>query len=309
MSDTWLRQLETLTPWLTAFALSVGASALRLVIVIVIGHLAIRFVRIGLQRLEGVLIRAARPTEAMAGATQKRVVTLVGMIQTLAVVIVWSIVVVVGLSQVGLDITPILAGAGIAGLAVGFGAQNLVRDLITGFFVVLENHVRVGDIAVINGTGGLVEMISFRTIVLRDEAGIVHVFPHGTVNTLANMTKDWSGYVLDIGVAYQEDTDRVVGIMRQVADELQRDAALGPAMLGPIEIFGVDNFGDSGVRIKARLKTHPLRQWDVGREYRRRLKRVFDAERIQMPFAHHSLSFSEASHPLALRISEPPPAR
>jgi moderate conductance mechanosensitive channel len=309
MSDTWLRQLETLTPWLTAFAVSVGATALRLVILIVIGHLSIRFVRIMLQRLESVLILAARPTEAMPGATQKRVVTLVGMIQTLAVVIVWSIVVVVGLSQVGLDITPILAGAGIAGLAVGFGAQNLVRDLITGFFVVLENHVRVGDIAVINGTGGLVEMISFRTIVLRDEAGIVHVFPHGTVNTLANMTKDWSGYVLDIGVAYKEDTDRVVGIMRQVADELQRDAALGPAMLGPIEIFGVDNFGDSGVRIKARLKTHPLRQWDVGREYRRRLKRVFDAERIQMPFAHHSLSFSEASHPLAVRISEPAPIR
>ena len=118
------------------------------------------------------------------------------------------------LDQIGLDITPILAGAGIVGLAVGFGAQNLVRDVINGFFMILENQIRVGDVAVVNGTGGLVEAISFRTITLRDLSGTVHIFPNGTVTTLANMTKEWSAYVMDIGVAYKEDTDRVVEIMR-----------------------------------------------------------------------------------------------
>jgi small conductance mechanosensitive channel len=205
------------------------------------------------------------------------------------------------LGQLGLDITPILAGAGIAGLAVGFGAQNLVRDVISGFFMVLENQVRVGDVAVVNGTGGLVEAITFRTIVLRDLAGVVHVFPHGTVNTLANMTKEWSAYVIDVGVAYKEDTDRVVDIMRRVAEELRRDPGFGPSFLEPIEIFGVDSFRESDVTIKARLKTLPLQQWTVGREYRRRLKKAFDAEKIELGKPFQLLLRDSAAIPGAQR--------
>lgn len=144
------------------------------------------------------------------------------------------------LDQIGLDITPILAGAGIVGLAVGFGAQNLVRDVINGFFMILENQIRVGDVGVVNGTGGLVEAITFRTITLRDQSGTVHIFPNGTVTTLANMTKDWSAYVMDIGVAYKEETDRVVTIMRQVGNELQQDPKSGKKILEPIEVMGVD---------------------------------------------------------------------
>ena len=197
--------------------------------------------------------------------------------------------------------TPILASAGIVGLAVGFGAQNLVRDIINGFFMILENQVRVGDVAIVNGTGGLVEAISFRTITLRDLAGTVHIFPNGTVTTLANMTKDWSAYVLDIGVAYIEDTDRVTGVMKSVADELQQDPRFGQHILQPIEIFGVDQFGESEVVIKARLKTLPIQQWTVGREYRRRLKKAFDQQNIEIPFPHRTLYMGEASHPFVFK--------
>jgi small conductance mechanosensitive channel len=221
-----------------------------------------------------------------------------GLVQTLALIVIWTVVVIIALGQLGLDVTPILAGAGIAGLAVGFGAQNLVRDVISGFFVVLENQVRVGDVAVVNGTGGLVEAITFRTIVLRDLAGVVHVFPHGTVNTMANMTKGWSAYVLDVGVAYKEDTDRVAAVMERVATELRADPRYTASILEPIEIFGVDSFGESDVTIKARLKTRPLQQWPVGREYRRRLKKAFDAEGIEIPFPHRSLHVGEVTKPI-----------
>jgi small conductance mechanosensitive channel len=180
-------------------------------------------------------------------------------------------------------VRPILAGAGIVGLAVGFGAQYLVRDVIAGFFLVLEDQVRVGDVAVVNGTGGVVETVTFRTVVLRDDAGTVHIFPNGSVTTLANMTKGWSGYVVDVEIGYKEDPDRVIAAMRRVAEELRRDPAYGPLILEPIEIFGVDGFKEAGIVIKARLKTLPIRQWSVGREYRRRLVRAFAAEGIEVP--------------------------
>jgi small conductance mechanosensitive channel len=205
------------------------------------------------------------------------------------------------LDQIGLDITPILAGAGIVGLAVGFGAQNLVRDVINGFFVILENQVRVGDVAIVNGTGGLVEVISFRTITLRDLSGTVHIFPHGTVTTMANMTKGWSASVMNIGVAYKEDTDRVAEIMREVGKDLQQDEQFGKKMLEPIEILGVDAFGESAVEIKVRIKTLPIEQWGVGREYRRRLKKAFDRENIEIPFPHRTLYMGEASPPWVVK--------
>jgi small conductance mechanosensitive channel len=259
-------------------------------------------------RLEEALIRAGEKTELVSGATRKRVTTLTGLLLTLSLVAVWAVVTVICLEQVGLDVTPILAGAGIVGLAVGFGAQNLVRDVISGFFLVLENQVRVGDVAVVNGTGGLVEAITFRTIVLRDLAGVVHVIPNGAITTLANMTKGWSGYVVDVGVAYKEDTDRVVEVMREVGEDLRKDPRLGASILEPIEVFGVDDFKASEVTIKARLKTMPMRQWDVGREYRRRLKKAFDARGIEIPFPHRSLSMGTASGPFEVMLRTAPAA-
>jgi small conductance mechanosensitive channel len=170
--------------------------------------------------------------------------------------------------------------------------------------MILEDQIRIGDVAIVNGTGGLVEAVTFRTLVLRDLAGVVHVFPNGSVSTLSNMTKGWSAYVIDVGVAYKEDTDKVVEVMRRVAEEQRQDPVFGPKILEPIEVFGVDNFGESEVTIKARIKTLPIEQWNVGREYRRRLKKAFDAHGIEIPFPHRSLYVGEATKPLELLVRQ-----
>ena len=294
--------LQDMTPWIMTAVATASQASLRILVILVAGYILTRFLRAGIRHLEAILIKAGEATETTPGAARKRVTTLTGLLKTMALALIWSVVVVMSLAQIGLDITPILAGAGILGLAIGFGAQNLVRDLISGFFMVLENQVRVGDVAIINGTGGLVEAITFRTIVLRDLAGVVHVFPNGTITTLSNMTKEWSAYVIDVGVAYKEDTDRVVEVMRQVAEEMRRDPVFGEKILEPMEIFGVDNFGESEVTIKARIKTKPIEQWNVGREYRRRLKKAFDAQGIEIPFPHRSLYMGEASAPFKVLV-------
>jgi small conductance mechanosensitive channel len=206
------------------------------------------------------------------------------------------------LKKFGVDIGPILAGAGIIGLAVGFGAQELVRDFISGFFILLENQIRVGDVAIINGTGGLVEKIELRTTTLRDFSGTTHIFQNGKINTISNMTKEWSAVVFDIGVAYKEDTDQVTEIMKQVGNELANDPDFKDLIINPLEIFGVDKFADSAVIIKARLKTKPLQQWGVGREYRRRLKKAFDKNDIEIPFPHTTVYWGEKINPLKLDI-------
>lgn len=296
--------MENLGPVLFRAAAPVIQALLRIGLVVAAGYVGARLLRVALRRLKSVLIKAGERTEMVPGATQQRVATLIGLLRTIVLVGLWSVVVIIALDQVGLNVTPILASAGIIGLAVGFGAQNLVRDVISGFFMVLEDQVRVGDVAVVNGTGGLVEAITFRTILLRDLSGVVHVFPNGTVNTLANMTREWSGYLMDIGVAYKEDTDHVVAVMRRVADELRQDPVLGPMILEPIEVFGVDDFADSAVMIKARLKTRPIEQWNVGREYRRRLKKAFDAEGIEIPFPHRSIYMAEANKPLQVLLTQ-----
>lgn len=294
--------LQDITPWVMTAAAAAAQAGLRIFVILLAGYVLTRFLRAGIRHLETILIKAGEAAEPAPGAARKRVTTLTGLLHTMALALIWAVVVVMSLAQIGLDITPILAGAGILGLAVGFGAQNLVRDLISGFFMVLENQVRIGDVAIINGTGGLVEAITFRTIVLRDLAGVVHVFPNGTITTLSNMTKEWSAYVIDVGVAYKEDTDRVVEIMRQVAEGMRQDPVFGEKILEPMEIFGVDNFGESEVTIKARIKTKPIEQWNVGREYRRRLKKAFDAQGIEIPFPHRSLYMGEASAPFKVHV-------
>jgi small-conductance mechanosensitive channel len=298
--------LQGLPPWLMTTTTSFLQSGGRILLIVLAAYVISRFIKLGLRHLEAVLFRARSGDDVRSGrdAVRKRVTTLIGLLRTISLSVVWAIVVIMALAEVGLDVTPILAGAGIIGLAVGFGAQNVVRDLISGFFLVLEDQVRVGDVAVINGTGGLVETITFRTIVLRDLAGIVHVFPNGTITSLSNMTKDWSAYVLDVGVAYKEETDRIVEIMRAVAEEMRKEPDFQNKMLDPIEIFGVDAFGESAVTIKARLKTQPMEQWTVGREYRRRLKKAFDHLGIEIPFPQRSFSMSSSTEPLKVQLTQ-----
>lgn len=279
-------------------------AALRILLILTLGWLVSLIARTALRRFEHQLIEQGRQQGDIASEATKRAETLVRLLRQGVSIMIWLVAILVVLNELGISVGPILASAGVAGLAVGFGAQNLVRDVISGFFLILENQIRIGDVAVVNGTGGLVEGINFRTLVLRDLSGIVHVFPNGSVTTLANLTKEWSAYVFDIGVAYKENTDRVTEVMRGVADELQQDPQFGPLILDKVEIFGVDQLADSAVIIKGRIKTRPIKQWDVGREFLRRIKLAFDQQGIEIPFPHRSLYFGSDSAPFVTRLSE-----
>lgn len=272
---------ESLVSRLLEIAVNSAQALLRIAVILAAAYLGAKLLHAGIQRLDSLLIRAASAADTSMDSVTKRIRTLTSVVWTIGFGLIWFIAVLISLGQVGVDLGPILAGAGIVGLAVGFGAQHLVRDLVTGFFLILENHIRVGDSAVINGTGGMVEAITFRTIVLRDLSGTVHVFPNGTINTLANMSKDWSAYVIDVPVAFKDDTDHVTEIMRNVAEELRAEPKYSAVMIEPIEILGVDAFTDVGVTIKARFKTKPSQQHNVGREYRRRLTKAFQAAGIE----------------------------
>ncbi len=213
------------------------------------------------------------------------------------------------LSEVGVDITPLIAGAGVFGIAIGFGAQSLVRDVISGFFILMEDTFVVGDVVDIGGNAGVVEAISIRTVKLRDLTGTVHTIPFGDVTRIKNLTKDFSYYLLDVGVAYREDVDEVMQVLRDLGAELQEDVAFKFSILEPIEILGVDAFADSAVIIKARIKTRPIRQWAVGREFNRRMKNRFDELGIEIPFPHQTVYFGVDKQgdapPANLRVRAP----
>lgn len=215
---------------------------------------------------------------------QKRATTLARTFRRFVSVVIWAVSILVVLRELDVDITPILTGAGILGLAVGFGAQTLVKDIISGVFLIVDDQVRVGDVVGINGVGGLVEEINLRTLVMRDLEGQVHVIPNGDVRMISNRTKNFAYYVVDLAVEYGEDTDRVVEAVKATGADLQADPQFAPNILEPIEILGVDAFGDSAVTLKFRIKTPPLKQWEVGRELRRRLKKTLDARGITIPF-------------------------
>jgi len=278
--------------------------ALHVILILALALVATTVIKKLLRKMKTHLLEKSRFADGLTDEASKRAETLTRLIRKAVLIGLWIIVALIILKELGVEIAPILAGAGILGLAVGFGAQNLVRDVISGFFFILEDQVRVGDVAVVNGTGGLVEQINFRTIVLRDLEGVVHVFPNGTVSTLSNRTKTWSGYVFDLGVAYKEDTDTVIKIIAQVGEEMMRDPTFGPLMLDAPEIFGVDRFDDSAVVIKGRLKTKPIQQWVVGREFLRRIKYAFDEAGIEIPFPHQTVYFGDASKPFELKILE-----
>ena len=215
----------------------------------------------------------------------KRVQTLGRLLQKTLTVVASTIAALMILRELGIDITPVLTGAGILGLAVGFGAQTLVRDVISGFFLILEDQVRVGDVAAINGQGGLVEEVNLRTLVLRDEHGAVHVYPNGEIKTLVNMTKDFSYYVFTVNIGFDEDPEPVAAAITDAGATLIADPAFRPHILEPIEVYGVDAFEPGMLVIKARIKTVPQKQWFVGRELRQRVARVFGERGIKWPLA------------------------
>lgn len=261
--------------------LGIGVNAvqglIRIALIIAIAYILTQLLRAGLNRLEAFLIHATARSEDTALATTKRIKTLSSVIWTLSCGLLWFIAALVVLSQIGVNIGPILAGAGVVGLAVGFGAQHLVRDLVSGCFLLIENQIRVGDIAIVNNTTGIVEGITFRTVILRDQAGVVHVFPNGTITTLANATMDWSAAVIDVTLPFRVDTDRVMEIMRRVGAEMKAENEFASVILEPLEVFGIENFTETTVTIRARFKTQPAQQYFVSREFRRRVKYALQA--------------------------------
>ncbi len=224
----------------------------------------------------------------------KRVDTLFSHLRGLIRAAVAVIFIFIFLGKLGLDIAPLLAGAGIIGLAIGFGAQELVRDVISGFFFLIENHARVGDVVEINGIGGLVESIELRTIELRDYSGVVHIFQHGKINSLSNRTREWSATVLDVGVAYKEDPKKVMEIIQEVGQSMKKDEEYSKIIRDEVEIAGLDRFGDSAIVFKVRIKTNPGMQWQTAREFNYRIKYAFDKAGIEIPFPQRTIHYANA---------------
>jgi len=255
-------------------------SGLRILVVALLTSLLVRVIATSTARLEAQVMGGGGVDRA---EHVKRARTLGRLVKNALTSLVLGVALLMILRELNVDIMPVLTGAGIVGLAVGFGAQTLVKDLISGAFLILDDNVRVGDVARINGTGGLVEAINLRTIVLRDHEGTVHVFPNGSITTLSNLTKDFAYAVVDVGFSYAEDTDRVVEVLRRVGADVTADPAFAPNVLAPVEVQAVEAFGNGQMTVRVRIKARPLTQWDIGRELRRRIKKAFDAEGIQMP--------------------------
>ena len=211
-------------------------------------------------------------------------------IQVVSVIILVAALVMI-LSELGVDIAPLLAGIGVASLALGFAAQNIIRDYLYGFFIITEDWYRVGEVAIISGTGGLVETITLRRTILRDINGTMHIFPNSRVEQASNMTRDWSRINLNISVAYKERLDHVISIINQVCQEFKDDPVWSKDMLTTPAVLRVDNLGDSGIEIKILGDTKPIRQWALMGELRKRLKDRFDEEGIEIPWPHTKLYF------------------
>lgn len=280
-----------------------GSYGLRIAIIVGVAYLLNHTVSLMLDRLPAMLPMRGR-TQVEILARGQRITTISHLLRNIATTAIAGFAGLMAMRELGFDITPILTGLGIGGLALGFGAQNLVRDFISGFFIILENQLAVGDVAIINGKGGLVEAIRLRTIVLRGLDGTVHVIPNGSIEQISNMTHEFSYYVIDLGVAYKEDIDRVTDVVKKVGANLRSDPAYAADILDDLEVLGVDDFADSAVILKLRIKTMPIRQWSVGRELRRRIKKAFDAQGIEIPFPHLSLYTGEASKPFPVQMLE-----
>jgi small-conductance mechanosensitive channel len=264
-------KLDLLLSW-------VLTSGVRLVFILVAAFLLWRTIRLLTNKLDGMLQEFTHSVER-----QKRAQTLSHIVQVVATAVLLIVTTLLVLGELGMNIAPLLATAGIGGLAIGFGAQNLVRDVITGFFILLEDQIRIGDVVRVGDKGGLVEGMSLRVLRLRDFDGSVHMIPNGTITTVTNMTKDFSYFVLSVNVAEKEDVDKVIAVLKEVGTALRQDPEFAADILDDLEIVDMDDVAASQLTIKIRLKTLPIRQWRIGYELRRRIKGGFDAHGIESP--------------------------
>ncbi len=274
------KALQFVTMWWQQLG-GVATSAARILIILLLAWFAIRL----LQRAIGVF-RKRISSHFDDLESVKRAETLGRVFRYMASVVVWLIATMLVLSEIGVSVAPILGAAGVAGLAIGFGAQSLVKDYFTGFFLLLENQIRQGDVVRLGEHAGLVEEITLRYVQLRDYHGNVHFVPNGTIVDVVNMSRGFAQSVVDVGVAYKEDLDNVMKVMIEVARDLAADPAFSSRILDKFELAGVERLDDSAVIIRGRFRVMPLEQWNVRREYLRRLKYAFDREEIEIPFPH-----------------------
>jgi small conductance mechanosensitive channel len=271
--------MDTMRIWIAAHT----PNTLRIVLILVLAWLIRGLLRSIIKRI------AAFSADGDPNATsdrEKRAQTVGRILRQASSLLVGSVTLMLVLGEFGVDLKPILAGAGILGLAVGFGAQTLVKDVITGFFILLENQIRVGDTVTAAGCTGVVEAVNLRTTVLRDNDGTTHIIPNSAISVVANSTRDWARAILDVGVAYKEDTDRCEMVLREVGLSLEKDPTFAKKLIGPFEYPGVVKLGDSAVTLRILVKTKAHDGPAVLRELRRRVKKAFENAGIEMPFPH-----------------------
>jgi small conductance mechanosensitive channel len=287
MSVNWseIVDVEAIVKWLMS-------SGLKVILMLVGALVVVRLATFVTRRVEDAFEDNDPST---MNEREKQAATLGKVIRNITRILVWGIVVMMVLKELGIDIGPILAGVGLMGLAVGFGAQSLVKDFIAGMFVLIENQYNVGDVVQAAGASGLVEKITLRATTLRDYEGNVHIIPNGTIDVVTNKTRQWSRFVLDIGVAYKESVDDVMHILKEIGDELAADSKFASMITAPLEVLGVQDFADSAVIIRVMFTTQPVKQWTVGREFRRRVKNTFDAKGIEIPFPHTTIYLGDAA--------------
>ena len=259
------------------------SSGIKIILILIIAYLINRFAKIFISRLIKNLV--AKSYRLKNGkAQEKRTKTLEGVFASFLTVIIWAVAGLMILSELGINIGPLLAGAGIIGVALGFGAQHLVRDIIAGLFIILEDQFRVGDVVNIAGTGGLVEEINLRKTILRDLDGVEHHIPNGEIKKASNLSKGFARVNLNIGVSYQSNLEKVIKIINQTGQELAEDPAWKDSIIKPPQFLRVDDFGESAIIIKILGETKPLKQWDVTGELRKRIKIAFDRKGIEIPW-------------------------
>jgi small-conductance mechanosensitive channel len=265
--------------------LHIYQTALHIIVILILAWLLLRLSKRGIRMLREYLSgRAGGDIEEV-----KRIETLGRVFRYIASVLIILVAGMLILSELGISIAPILATAGVLGIAVGFGAQSLIKDYFNGFFMLLENQVRQGDVVEAGGKSGLVEEVTLRHIRLRNYDGQVHFVPNGIITTVTNMSRDYAYAVIDVGVAYREDTDEVTQLMQEVGAGMRDDEDWRDRILDDMEMAGVDQWADSAVILRCRFKVRPLEQWGVRREFLRRLKQVFDRHDVEIPFPHLTL--------------------
>ena len=275
-------QLETLFKYIEpAKLLDLGLQATKFVVVIVVALIVLRLVKTAIERVGKRMQQRGSTID-----DQKRVETLTRVLKYVANVVVLLLGALIALGTIGISIAPVLAAAGVVGLAVGFGAQSLVKDYFTGIVLLIENQIRAGDFIEVGGKSGTVENVTLRYVRMRDAHGNVHFVPNGQIDSVTNSTMDFAYAVIDVGIAYKEDVEGAIQVMQKVGSELAEDAEWGAKITEPMSTFGVQELADSAVIVRVRFKTTPGDQWAIRREYNKRIKAAFDNVGIEIPFPH-----------------------